>query len=745
MAVQHRLRHPNRPMMFLQQASLRLKLVLVIMLSVGLALLLALIAFLALEVRGYHVSTEQELQVLAEVLEEGCATALETGNAREAGRLVSALRSQKRIVEASVLDRQGRLFSSYRRADLPGPPPAPSLGTTARGYSRDDLTLVLPLQRNGEQVGTLQLRADLQELDMRVRWLLTGAVLLILLIGAATLLFAKRMSRLITKPILHLAEAARRIATNRSVGECVVRETQDEVGVLVDAFNAMLVQLGERQSRLEESQRLAHLGDWTYDPESQRFEWSEETFRIFGVPLSSLPLDYRAFRKLIRRDDFKHLEAAIFGLRSRKDGIAADFRLTRRDGTVRWAHITSAWYKDPSERDVLRGTVMDISDRKVSEAALLQGQKLESLGVLAGGIAHDFNNLLGALRGNLDLARSELPKDSPGSAFLTRAEKVIEKAANLTRQLLAYSGKGQFQVRPVDLSQQVREMGHLLAVSVSKKAELRYEIMEGLPAVVGDTSQIQQVIMNLVINASEALKDQEGFVLIRTGSEYLMEADLRNLYAGQDLAPGPYVVLEVQDNGQGMSPRTLERIFDPFFTTKFHGRGLGLAAMLGIVKSHKGAIKVYSVEGRGTTFRILFPSSNAFMEKAPPADPSSGYNRTGMVLVVDDEPDIRLAAVDLFEHLGFEVIQAADGREGLDRVKEHTGKLRMVLLDLTMPRMNGIEFMKALREIDPFLPVLMTSGFSESDSELADLGLSGFIQKPYSLATLKTKMREILG
>jgi PAS domain S-box-containing protein len=729
------------------QASLRRKLVLVIMLAVGLALFLAMAAFLTLEIRGYHSSAQRELKLLAEVMGESSAVALEVQDLQKAERLFSSLQGQKRIVEAAIVDNTGHLFAGYHRDGGRQIVLPPGIQGDAFTFDYNAMVLTRPITRAGERIGTIYLRADLQELNSRMRWLLAGSILLTLLIGFATLLFAARMSRVITEPILHLADTARRIAARRSIGECVVRESQDEVGILVDAFNAMLEQLGERQTALEESQRLAHLGNWTFDPNTLQFEWSEETFRIFGLQHDHNSTDYRTFKKLIRREDFDILEKAILGTHMGEQPLAGDFRLMKRDGTICWTHITSAWCKDPSDQDILRGTVMDITERKQAEAALLQGQKLESLGVLAGGIAHDFNNLLAALRGNLDLAGTELPKGSTGKFYIVKAEKIIEKAANLTRQLLAYSGKGQFQVKPLDLSQQIKEMGHLLSVSVSKKAELRYEITEGLPAIIGDTSQIQQVIMNLVINASEALKDQDGVVLIRAGSDFLEERDLRNTFAGQDLAPGPYVFLEVQDNGHGMDDRTKERIFDPFFTTKFHGRGLGLAAMLGIVKSHHGGIKVYSEVGKGTTFRILFPSSNVFTEPALQADPTTEFERSGRILVVDDEPDIRLAACDIFEHLGFDVIQASDGREGMELVREHSGQLRMVLLDLTMPHMNGIEFMKALRPIDPLVPVLMTSGFSESDhsAELVDLGLSGFIQKPYSLSSLKTKLREILG
>jgi signal transduction histidine kinase/HAMP domain-containing protein len=585
------------------------------------------------------------------------------------------------------------------------------------------------------------------ELRRQAGWMLAGGLLAALLIAGTTWLFASRMSRLVTEPILHLADSARRIASRQSIDACVISESRDEVGVLVDAFNEMLAQLGERQQRLEESQRLAHLGNWTYDPRQSRFEWSEETFHIFGLDPALGSPDYRTFRTLIRPSDFKVMETTILATRQSRKTLEADFHLAHRDSSSRWAHITSAWFLDGSGKEVLQGTVMDITERKESEAALLQGQKLESLGVLAGGIAHDFNNLLAALRGNLDLARAKLEGDSETTSYMAKSEKILDKAANLTRQLLAYSGKGHFQLKPMDLSLQVREMGHLLSVSISKKVELRYEVLEGLPAIIGDTSQIQQVVMNLVINASEAIGDQGGFVRIRTGLETFGDTDPGGLYATQGLAPGSYVFLEVQDNGHGMDARTLERIFDPFFTTKFHGRGLGLAAMLGIVKGHKGGIKVDSEVGRGTTFKILFPSTDSRPPAPPPVPSSEGYRGTGRVLVVDDEPDIRYAAFDILEHLGFEVVVASDGEEGLARVAEHRGALRLILLDLTMPRMNGIQCLKALRAVDPEVPVLMTSGFSETEctEELAGLGLSGFIQKPYSLASLKAKLREILG
>ena len=722
-------------MSFQDQPSLRRKLIQMVMLSVGLALALALAAFAVLEVRTYRTEARQELEVLTQVIGDCAAASVAAGTPEDATRLVSSLEAQKRVAEAVILDSAGRTIARFQRRDIP--------------YQAEDgaLTLTRNLMRDGKNLGAITLRMDTRELRTRMLWMLAAGLLLATAIAFATWSLAARLSRMVTEPITHLTETARRIATRQSVDRCVVRESKDEVGVLVDAFNAMLAQLWERQSHLEESQRLAHLGNWSFDPATRRFEWSEETYHIFGLDPSVAEPDYEDFRNQLRREDVLALERAILRTRNRRSNLARDFRILRTGGVPLWIHVTSTWFTDASGKEKLRGTIMDITDRKQAEAALLQGQKLESLGVLSGGIAHDFNNLLSALRSNLDLARTQVRGNAEVSAYLAKSDRIIERAANLTRQLLAYSGKGQFLVKPLDLTHQVKEMGNLLSISVTKKAELHYEVMDGLPAILGDTSQIQQVVMNLVINASEALGEQGGSVRIRTGSEYLDEPHVRSAYAGQKLAAGPYVYLEVQDDGHGMEPRTLERIFDPFFSTKAQGRGLGLAAIQGIVKSHGGGIRVTSDLGRGTTFKVLFPSSNTFLEKPAPIEPSSQFNRSGRILVVDDEPDIRFAAFDIFEHLGLEAILAADGLEALEKVKEHRGKLRLILLDLTMPRMNGVECLKAIREIDPDVPVLMTSGYSQSESasELAGLPFSGFLEKPYSLSSLKAKMRAILG
>ncbi len=732
-------------MKLLQQSSLRRKLILVIMLTTGLALSLAVTAFLAIEIRGFRVSAQRELQILADVLGEGSTAALEFKEPTEASRLLSTLRVHRRISEAAILDAKGQVFSSYRReGEGPLSLPARMLPNTFV-FEGDHLWLTSPIRHAGDPMGTLYLRSDRAELNQRLRWVLAGGLLGTLLIGSAALLLAMRMGRLVSEPILHLTEAARRMAKRQGPGERVQRETEDEVGLLVDAFNDMLDQLGERQARLVEAQHLAHLGNWAFDPTAQHSEWSEETFHIFGLdPAGPVP-DNEAFQSLVHPEDRAKVDAGL--ARALEEGrFDLDHRVIRPDGTMGWVHVSGARFDGRGGRPVLRGTVTDITERKHAEAALLQGQKLESLGVLTGGIAHDFNNLLAALQGFHDIIRLELPHGAPAETYLDKADRVITRATDLIRQMLAYSGRAKFHVHPFDLSHLVEEMGHLLSVSISKKAELRVRAGHELPAVVGDTAQIQQVVMNLVINASDALHGKDGLIKVSTRAEWLDPESLATTYSGQSMKPGLFVVLEVEDNGHGMDAHTMSRIFDPFFTTKFTGRGLGLAAMLGIVKGHRGGIKVYSEVGRGTTFKVLFPAGEALSQSGSSA-PAVEYRGFGKVLIVDDEPDLLSTTAAAFEHLGFEPILAANGLEGLGRVREHLGALRLVVLDLTMPHMDGVECLRAIQGLDSGLPVLMTSGFSEGDSSgaLGELAPAGFLQKPYTLAALQATVQGILS
>jgi len=397
-------------------------------------------------------------------------------------------------------------------------------------------------------------------------------------------------------------------------------------------------------------------------------------------------------------------------------------------------------------RDISRQKKAEV-DRMETERRMLQAQKLESLGVLAGGIAHDFNNLLTAMLGNASLARLDLPENSPAHSSLEQIELAAVRAAELCKQMLAYSGRSQLAAARVDLSSLVEDTTQLLQVSISKKCVLKLELHRPLPGILADSTQIRQIVMNLVINASDAIGERSGLIRVCTG---LMRADrqyLEETFLSPDLTAGDYVFLEVNDNGCGMAPEVKARIFEPFYSTKFTGHGLGLAAVLGIVRAHHGAVKVYSEPGRGTTFKLLFPAvSEGLQEPAKSGDTLSAWRGSGLALVVDDEETVRAVTARTLESLGFIPLTASDGTEGVRVFREHAGKLVLVLLDLTMPHMNGEETYRELCRINPNVPVVLMSGFPEKDTvdRFAGKALAGFIQKPFDRSRLQAKLHAVL-
>ena len=398
-------------------------------------------------------------------------------------------------------------------------------------------------------------------------------------------------------------------------------------------------------------------------------------------------------------------------------------------------------------------TVRDITERKRAEqqqreleTRVQQAQKLESLGILAGGIAHDFNNLLTAIVGHANLALMDLAPESPVRDSLREIDKASGRAAELCRQMLAYAGKGRFVVESINLSRLIEELTHLLRVSISKKVLLRCQLAEGLPAVEADPAQLRQVAMNLVINAAEAIGDTEGVIAITTGVMHCDEDYLRGSHLIEPPAPGRYVFLEVADTGCGMDEKTRVRIFDPFFTTKFTGRGLGLAAVLGIVRSHRGMLKVASERGRGTTFRVLFPAGSGIAAGEAPGGNLPPWRGTGTILLVDDQESVRTVGGRMLERCGFIVLRACDGREAVDLFRAHASEIVCVVLDLAMPHMDGEETYRELRRLQPDVRVLLASGFGEQEvaQRFRGAGLAGFVEKPYRVETLNTKLREVL-
>ena len=435
------------------------------------------------------------------------------------------------------------------------------------------------------------------------------------------------------------------------------------------------------------------------------------------------------------------------------------YRYRNKDGSFTWMEATSS---NQLHHPDIRGIVAlsrDISARKQEEELrrkldlrLQQVQNLESLGVLAGGIAHDFNNLLMVVLGNLDFACAQLPPGSPLLDGLGQASHASRRAAELAKQMLAFAGKARFALERLDLRELVGGMIPMLEASIACRASLRLEAAPSLPAIDADPAHLNQAILNLVLNAAEALAPVGGTITLTLREARIDEDESASTWFPGPLPAGRHVLLEVSDTGCGMEPDTLPRVFDPFFSTKFTGRGLGLAAVLGIVRSHGGAVRILSEPGQGTTVGLLFPAAAPLVAPTAipvPASPTAG---PGTVLLVEDEPGVRFVTRRLLEHLGYPVREAADGAQALAILRgtppaDSPGEIGLVVLDLTMPVMDGHEACVRLRRTHPTLPVIVASGHAESEVRDRFAGIAGvsFLQKPFVMKQLQTAVERALA
>ncbi|MBC8366644.1 PAS domain S-box protein [bacterium] len=498
----------------------------------------------------------------------------------------------------------------------------------------------------------------------------------------------------------------------------------------------------------------------------KRYEYiSPAVLEISGYPPEAFIEDPSLFFKSVDPRDMDYILKQSERLLAGDVPPTFEFRIKHaKTGETRWIHQRNVLVLDEDGKpEAIEGIATDMTEVKRAEAERLKlerqvqhAQKLESLGVLAGGIAHDFNNILLSILGNAELAGQNLMPGCSAQEPLKEICMSARRAAELANQMLAYSGRGQFVVESMDLNELVEDMGPLLFSSISKTAKLSFDLSRGAPKVEGDRTQLSQVLLNLITNASEALNEQGGAIRVETGvidcdSDTLrVAAESFNPLKPEVLPEGSYAYIEVSDEGCGMDRGTRERIFDPFYTTKFTGRGLGMSVVQGIVRGHKGGILIDSDPDAGSTFRVLLPESQVETQKVDRSREDSSiqedWKGTGHVLLVDDEEAVRHIGGRMLERIGFKPLLAKDGLDAVEIIRECKDEIRTVLLDLTMPKQGGLVTFDQIHTLKPDLPIVICSGYSEEDSiaSFEGKGLAGFMQKPYSLAQLKQQLHDLL-
>jgi len=436
----------------------------------------------------------------------------------------------------------------------------------------------------------------------------------------------------------------------------------------------------------------------------------------------------------------------------RQSGV--EYRVKHENGSFIWYSANGSLLRDAASNEVsFLGIGRDITERKNSEEErdllerqLYHAQKLESLGVLAGGIAHDFNNLLAVIVGHC-----ELIKLRPAKAMqsISPIEKAANRAAELCQQMLAYAGKSQFAVNQVNMAWLVEETVDMLKSTVGKNIEITSGFSSGLPTIMADASQIKQIVMNVIMNASEAIGENQGKILVSLTKSTIKAEQPKTDHLGKYIPAGCYICLEITDTGCGMDEETKSRLFEPFFTTKFTGRGLGMSAVLGIIAAHKGALQLFSQPGKGSIFRVYLPvqaNDSAVNESDQEPAISEQWKGSGTILLVEDEEQVLLVAKTMLEELGFTVIKAYNGKEGLELYQQHAPSITLVVTDIGMPIMDGYALIRELKILNPDLPITISSGFGEVDisSRFSGGEIAGLINKPYNFKQLRDVMRRVV-
>ncbi|ACH37816.1 sensor histidine kinase response regulator, HAMP and PAS domain-containing [Citrifermentans bemidjiense Bem] len=682
-------------------------------------------------------------------------------------------RNLPRNTSLLLLDHKGTVLFSNKPRELVGKQDRPDLFAAMKkedlgSFSAKDINGIQKVMAyhqvylKGESEPYMYVRAgiDKEWVDKKSSLPLMANISAMAAIVLLTALMALYISK---RAILDKVRALREGTQKISAGDLTVRVNDNvaggELGELGAAFDSMAQQLSvdiERRKRAE-AEALAKGEELDrYFNNSLDLLCIADTSGCFrrlnpawetalGFPLDRLV--GQNFLEMVHPDDVAATADAVAVLERNGEIRSFTNRFLHADGSYR----SIEWHSVRPDGNIIFGAARDVTDKILAEEEklqlerqLLHMQKLESLGVLAGGIAHDFNNILMAIMGNAELALMRIDKDSPAVDNLQKIEQASTRAADLARQMLAYSGKGRFVVGNTDLNRLLQEMLHMLELSVSKSAIVRLDLHPSLLQIEADATQIRQVVMNLVINASEALGDGRGFISIKTLSLKCDRSYLKKAWLDVDVPEGDYVCLEVTDTGCGMDSATRSKIFDPFFTTKFTGRGLGMAATLGIVRGHRGAIIVESEPNQGSCFRVLFPAAGSAAELSEAPCSQENWRGHGTLLLVDDEEAVRCIASEMLQQLGFDLLTASDGRTAIELFSANPG-IGVVLLDLTMPQMDGERCLVELQKIRPDVKVVMSSGYTEYEvtQKLRGKQLAGFIQKPYKLSALVEALRPI--